>query len=179
MPDFGAMSRTWIIFLERLGRWTELEGNLGDTEYKATFGLVRELTVEDDLTLHYIAQKAGRFTEIYANGKTPARGSAARIRIRKKKYADLGDPPTVFESILRDVGAEEGYIELADADALGLLPGEAYVERFVHTAEAPIFEDGELGTIAPGDLLQISCSQIGSDYAGKGYEIVLRWEPEN
>jgi hypothetical protein len=175
--ESGAMSRTWIIFFERLGKGDWLAVRNSDTEYKATFGLVRELTVEDDLCLYVIAQKAGIFSEIWAVGKNPCRGAEGRIRLRKKKYAQLGDPPTVFESILADVGGEEGYISLSDGDAIGLLPGEVDVQHWVHTPDIQLFEPGELGRIAPGDILQISCSQIGSVYPGKGYEIVVRWEP--
>lgn len=179
-PHNKKMSRTWVIFLERLGNKYYTDGVTGDTEYKATFVLLRELTVANDLTdVHYIAKKAGRFKAIYANGKVPARGAEARIRIYKKPYAQLGDPPTIFENIFPDGEEEEGYISLPDADALGQAADEAaaHVVSWEHTDAMPLFKSGEDGEIQPGDLLRIDCSQIGSEYPGKGYTIVLHWEP--
>lgn len=175
--SFEAMSRTWIIFLERLGKGEWIEGGNGDTEYKATFGLNRELTVANRLTNRYIAQKAGRFSEIYATGLYVCRGSEGRIRIRKKPYQQLGDPPTLWVNIFHDIEDEDGYISLVDGDAIGLLADEVHVQYWTIDAEGHPFAEGEDGTIEPGDVLEIDCLQIGSEYPGKNFEIVLRWEP--
>jgi hypothetical protein len=177
------MSRTWVIFFERLGRVSNED--IDDPELKATFGLVRELTVEDDLTLHYIAKKPGRFTGLLVNGKQPATGSTVHIVIEKWKYDTtyLGEgDPQEWLNIFADIDEGPGYIELADFDELDppLDEGTPYLEVFSPAAgncEFKTEHDGEDGQIEAGDLLRINCTQIGSTFAGKGYEIVLHWEP--
>lgn len=146
----GHMTRTWIIFFERLGR-----GGDGG-ELKATFGLVRELTVEDDLTNHFIARSQGRFVSLAVNAKVAPAGSAARFEIEKS--ADEGQTwATIF--------ASPGYIELA--------AGDTTVQLF---EGAGVFAAGLAGAIAVGDLLRINCTQTGSATAGKDIEFVLRWQ---
>lgn len=157
--EHGNMTRTWIIFFERLGKVESSEENetaIGPR--KATFGLVRELTVENDLTLHFIARSPGTFIDIVANGKQPCTGSAARIVIQKS--TDEGVTwATIFKS--------PGYITLpADDDTLLIWTKE----------NDDIFAAGDAGKIAAGDLLRINCTQKGSTFAGKGYEVVLRWQ---
>jgi hypothetical protein len=185
-PHNTMMSRTWVIFLERLGQsWTEVE----DPELKATFGLVRTLEVEDDLTLRFLCKRAGRFIGLHANGKLPATGSTVKISIEKWKYdaTYLGEgEDQEWINIFADREEEEetipGYIELADFDAIDppLPTGTPYLEVFSPAAANVEFKaehDGADGQIAVGDMLRINCLQVGSDYAGKGYEIVLHWEP--
>ena len=180
-PANTMMSRTWVIFLERLGQsWTEVE----DPELKATFGLVRTLTVEDDLTLRFCCKRAGRFIGLHVNGKTPAQGSTVRISIEKWKYdtSYLGEDPQEWINIFADIDEGPGYIELADFDELDppLAEGTPYLEVFSPAAGNCEFSeghDGDDGLIDVGDMLRINCLQVGSVYAGKGYEIVLHWEP--
>jgi hypothetical protein len=176
-PHNTRMSRTWIIFFQkRHGAAAAVEA---DPDLKATFGLVRELTIADSLTLHYIVVKPGRFVGVLANGKQPCTGSPARIVI--EKWHDDGDDetPGAWVNIFADIGEEPGYIELADADTLELEPGAPYLEIFSPyvTPVATHFKSGDDGAVVAGDLLRINCTQIGATFAGKGYEIVLRWEP--
>jgi hypothetical protein len=176
------MSRTWVIFFERLGQG---DAEAEDPEMKATFGLNRLLTIEDDLTNHFISQTEGRFAGLLVNGKSPAKGDTVRIVIEKWKYdtTDLGEEDTQqWLNIFADIDDLPGFIELADFDAIDppLAEGTPYVEVFSPAAGTCEFKkesNGEDGQIAPGDLLRINCTQIGSDYAGKNYEIVLSWEP--
>lgn len=143
------ISRTWIIFWERLFSG---EGGGGDGELKATFGLVRSLTVEDDLTNHFISRSEGTFVDLVVNAKIPPTGTAARIEIEKS--TDEGATwNTIFPA--------PGYITLAIADD----------ERQEFTS----FATGAAGTIAVGDFLRINCTQKGSLTAGKNIEFVLRW----
>lgn len=178
------MSRTWIIFFERLGQVSNEAAD--DPELKATFGLVRELTEEDDLTLHFIAKKEGRFTGLLVNGKHPCRGSVAKISIEKWKYdttyleeSEEQEWINIFADIEEGEDTVPGYIELADFDEIDppLATGTPYLEVFSPFAGNCTFKEGDDGQIAPGDLLRINCVQIGEDFAGKGYEIVLHWEP--
>jgi hypothetical protein len=185
-PHNTQMSRTWIIFLERLGQvFNESE----DEDQKATFGLVRTLTVEDDLCLRFLCKKAGRFSGLHANGKLPARGSTVKITIEKWKYDTtyLGEGEdqewiNIFADRVIEEDTVPGYIELADFDAIDppLPTGTPYLEVFSPAAGNCEFKpehDGADGQIAVGDMLRINCLQVGSTYAGKGYELVLHWEP--
>ena len=181
------MSRTWIIFFERLGQILNIAEN--DPDLKATFGLNRMLTVEDDLTLRFCCKKPGRFLGLHVNGKLPARGSTVKIAIEKWKYDTSyleEDEEQEWINIFADREEEEetipGYIELADFDELDppLAEGTPYLEVFSPAAGNCEFSeghDGDDGLIAPGDMLRINCLQVGATYAGKGYEIVLHWEP--
>jgi hypothetical protein len=154
--DAGNMTRTWIIFFERLftravDKATESGGGAG--ELKATFGLVRLLTLENDLTNHFISRSAGTFQSLTANAKQPPTGSAAIFDF--KKSTDEGQTwNTIFAS---------GPIALAAGDST----------RQDFTG---VFAVGAAGQIAVGDFLRIDCLQIGSTFAGKDIEFVLKWE---
>lgn len=146
------LTRPWVIFFERLASvqqgWENTAGEL-----KATFGLVRELTVDQDLTNHFICRTGGKFVDVAVNAKRPPSGQAARLNIERS--ADNGQ---TWISIFRN-----GYIELA--------PNDAGVQIFTD-----IFFTGEAGSILPQHLLRINCLQTGTDYPGKEIEVVLRWE---
>jgi hypothetical protein len=183
-PDNTMMSRTWVIFFERLGQVSNESAD--DPDLKATFGLVRLLTVEDDLTLRFCAKKEGRFIGLHVNGKLPARGSTVKITIEKWKYDTtyLGEGEeqawiNIFADIVDGEDTIPGYIEFADFDELDppLDTGTPYLEVFSEAAGNCTFKDDDDGLIAPGDMLRINCLQVGSTYAGKGYEVVLHWEP--
>lgn len=162
----GTMSRTWIIFFERLGRWTEI--NQTEAEKKATFGLVKLLTVTDDLTLHFIARTSGPFIDLAVNGKEPCTGAPVRIKI-EKWHEDLPETPGAWKTIF----SPPGYIEIpVGNDDVMFWTRE---ENDDAIRDEVFKEDGD-GRILAGDMLRINCTQIGSTFAGKGYEFVLRWE---
>ena len=146
-----SMHRTWVIFLERLGNWVEITENLSSGELKATFGLVRLLTVENDLTNHFICRTGGDFTNVAIDAKTPPTGSTARFRFQIST-----DQGSTWNNIIGGVG----YVEIT----AGLEGEQIFTPTFAITSSA---ED---------NLLRIDCTQIGSTYAGKNVEVVLRWE---
>lgn len=146
------LTRTWIIFFERLAGRRGLAPD--PDELKATFGLVRTLTVEDDLTNHFISRSSGIFSDLAVKPKIAPTGAAARIEIEISK--DEGATwYTIFDT--------PGYIELADDDDT--------LQEF-----EDVFRIDEYGSIEEDDLLRINCTQIGSTVAGKDIEFVLRWE---
>lgn len=152
------MSRTWIIFFERLGNWLDITNNLSAGELKATFGINRELNADDvSLTFQpFIAKDfadARPFRLLRVVAYAPPSGSTARMNIDISK-----DEGASWYSIL-DTGGS-GYFELAADDA-------------TRQDFADIFRTDEYGSIEDGDLLRINCSQVGSSYPGKNIEFVL------
>jgi hypothetical protein len=122
----------------------ELPPQIGD---KATFGLVRDLTVEEDLTNHYICRRGGTFLDCTVNAKVAPTGSTATLVIQKS--TDQGATwVDVITLVLAagNVGRQE-YSEFTDETA-----------------------------IARGDFLRINCTQIGAGVPGKNIEVVLRWQ---
>src|SRR5262245_39009161 len=105
----GLLTRTWVIFFERLGRVTEIteEGALAAGELKATFGLLRELTIGADLTNHYICRSPGTYVNCAVNCKIAPIGSTARLVIEKST-----DEGVTWANIF----ASPAYIELAIGD---------------------------------------------------------------
>jgi hypothetical protein len=153
--DLGNVTRTWIIFWERL--WRPALDFMA--EKKATFGLNKALAVENDLTLHYISRTSGTFKDLRIKCKTAPTGQAARLQIQKS--TDEGDTwATIF--------ADPGYVELP--------AGDDSLLEYAPTEDDPLFAAGEAGTIAVDDLLRINCLRAGSVDAGKGIEVVLKWE---
>lgn len=150
----GNLTRTWIVFFEQLASreqgWSEEDAG----ELKATFGIVAPLTVEDDLTNHFISRSSGRFTNLVANAKVAPTGSDAWIDIEKSS-----NEGSAWGTIFR-----EGHIVLPAGDTTRLEWG------------ADAFVEGAAGTIDVGDFLRINCYQIGSDNPGAEIEFVLRWE---
>lgn len=155
MSGLGNVHRTWIIFWERIWR-SALEYM---EEKKATFGLVKTLTVANDLTLHYISRTSGTFVDLAIKAKTAPTGADARIAIEKS---------TNEGSTWATIFAAPGYVVMPAGDATRL--------DYVPTTAAPVFAADTAGQIAKGDLLRINCLQIGSTVAGKDIEVVLRWE---
>ncbi len=147
-----ALTQTWIIFFERLAGLHGLATG-EDAELKATFGLCRTLTVEDDLTNHFICRTGGTFTNLAVKPKIAPTGCAARIEIEISK-----DEGVTWHTIF----ADPGYIELADDDDT--------LQEF-----EGVWAD-DYDSIEVDDLLRINCTRIGSSIAGKDIEFVLRWE---
>jgi hypothetical protein len=151
LTDAGHMTRPWIIFLERLGLHVITNNMAG--EKKATFGLCRLLTVENDLTNHFICLVGGKFSYWAANAKNPGTGAAVILNIQISH-----DEGVTWNSIFDSVK-----IVIPDGD-------DSHIEGDVFTTTA------EHAQILPGELLRINCEQFGSTYAGKDIEVVLRWE---
>src|SRR5262245_18573229 len=151
----GMVTRAWIIFWERLGKVEEIteEGALSLGELKATFGLLRTLAVENDLTNHFICRSPGTFLNVAVNCKTAPTGSTARLVIEKSTNEGVS---------WSNIFVSPAYIEL--------VVGDTTVQEFSNFVAAPN------NTIAAGNLLRINCIQPGSTVAGKNIEVVLRWE---
>ena len=157
----GRLSRTWIIFFERLwsqpgsGDVVTPPGGPGVTELdrKATFGLVKPLEVSDRLTLYYIVRKAGTFIDCVAKiADQPPSGSDANLDIQRSR-----DDGASWESIF-------------PADGLLILP--ATETATLYTADFSPTVNG----VEMNDLLRIGCTQTGSVDPGKGVEVVLQWK---
>jgi len=155
--DGGRLTRPWIIFFEQLPQAAvrEIANEHLSTagELKATFGLVRDLEVDNDLTNHYIARSPGAFKSLAVNAKQPPSGRAARFTIDKST-----DEGATWHTIFAD---PPGYIEIGADDS-------------TRQDFTDVFAPGAAGTIAVGDLLRIGCLQAGSSTAGSGIEFVLR-----
>jgi hypothetical protein len=148
----GRMSRTWVMFFEKLAHFDP-----GDINRKATFVLKRALTVEDDLTNHYIVRVAGGFYDAALNAKVPPTGAAARFTIERST-----DEGVTWESVLNP---DPGYLEIPDGD------------DSVVVYEREIFQpDRAIARVEAGDLLRINCTQIGSTDPGQDITVVVRWE---
>ena len=160
--EFGRITRTWVIFFERL--WMQPQsgdvpgsGGAGTVpnDQKATFGLLRELTVEDRLTLYYIVRRAGTFLDVAAKiAEQAPTGADAILDIQRST-----DDGTTWESIF------------PSGDLL-VLPAAATATVLKST-----FSDTVTG-VSIGDLLRIGCTQTGSVDPGKGIEVVLQWEAD-
>ena len=142
-------TRNWIIFFERLAGRLGLAGD-SVGELKATFGLVRALTVENDLTNHFICRTGGSFTDVAVDAKGPPTGSGARFQV---------EISTDQAQTWNNIYAAPGYVEIAAG---------TYGEQI-------FTPDYAVASIAKGNLLRINCTQIGSTYAGKNVEYVQRW----
>ncbi len=147
------LSRTWIIFFERLASARRGLAVGAGGELKATFGLVRALTVEDDLTNHFICRTGGDFKILAVNAKDPPTGTVARIEIEVSSNEG---------SNWNTICSAPGYIELDI--------GDGGLQEFTECWESAY------RTIAVDYLLRINCVQIGSTIAGKNIEFVLLWE---
>ncbi len=153
----GLLTRTWIIFFERLGRLTEAQEQALEEpaalDRKATFGLVQTLEVADRLTLYYIVRRAGTFLNVVAKiaDQAPS-GSDAILDIQRSK-----DDGLTWASIF-------------PAGNLLVLPGGSTDTVFKDTFAK------EVNSVEIDDLLRIGCTQIGSVDPGKGIEVVLQWE---
>ncbi|MEN6537786.1 MAG: hypothetical protein ABFD89_29310 [Bryobacteraceae bacterium] len=150
-PD-GKMSRTWVIFFEKLARFDP-----GDTNRKATFVLKRALTVENDLTNHYIVRVAGAFYDAALKAKLAPTGAAARFVIERST-----DEGLTWESILNP---NPGYLEIPDGDDSLIV----YDRGIFHP-------DPAIARVEIGYLLRKNCTQIGSTTAGQDITSVVRWE---
>lgn len=153
----GRLSRTWIIFFERL--WMQPQsgdipggGGPAELDRKATFGLVKPLEISDRLTLYYIVRKPGKFIDCVAKiADSPPTGSDAILDIQRSQ-----DDGATWESIFPE-------------DGLLVLP--ATNTATLYTADFSPTVDG----VEINDLLRIGCTQIGSVDPGKGVEVVLQW----
>ena len=155
-PTNKKMSRTWIIFFERLALWeseNEIETG-GGGEKKATFGLLRELTVEQDLTNHYISRTSGVFTSWAINAKLPPIGSSATLDILLS--TDEGITwNSIFTGGVKPI-LPDGAEDITEGNVFSLLP--------------------QYNRIQPNNLLRIDCLAKGSGFAGQYIEVVLLWE---
>lgn len=153
----GRLSRTWIIFFERL--WMQPQsgdvpsgGGPAELDRKATFGLVRPLEVSERLTLYYIVRKPGKFTDCVAKiADSPPTGSDAILDIQRSQ-----DDGETWESIF----PEDGLMVLPAGNTATM-----YTADFSPTAEG----------VEVNDLLRIGCIQTGAVNPGKGVEVVLQW----
>lgn len=152
----GKLSRTWIIFFERL--WMQPEsgdvpgGSPTPQDRKATFGLVRELEISDRLTLYYIVRRAGTFVDCVAKiADTAPTGADAILDIQRST-----DDGATWHSIF------------PAGNLLTLPDGETA------TVSKTTFSTTITG-VAIGHLLRIGCTQVGSADKGKGIEVVLQW----
>jgi hypothetical protein len=154
--NLGRLTRTWVIFFERLGMLSEADKQElagGAQDRKATFGLVQELEISDRLTLYYIVRKPGTFLDVVAKiADTAPAGSDAILDIQRST-----DDGATWESIF-------------PAGGLLVLPGGS-----TDTVSQDTFST-TVNSVAVGDLLRIGCTQVGSTDAGKGIEVVLQWE---
>jgi hypothetical protein len=160
-PD-GRLSRTWIIFFERL--WSQPGSGdvvvppgggpgVAELDRKATFGLVKPLEVSDRLTLYYIVRKAGTFVDCVAKiAEQAPSGSDAILDIQRSQ-----DDGSTWESIF----PEDGLLILPATETATL-----YTADFSPT----------VNSVNVNDLLRIGCTQIGSVDPGKGVEVVLQWK---
>src|SRR5262245_31940264 len=130
----GRLTRTWIIFFERL--WMQPgSGGGGEpavADRKATFGLVQELTVSDRLTLYYIVRRAGAFTNVVA------------------KIAD--EAPTGSDAILdiqRSTDDGATWASIFPEDDLLVIPAAATATVYKDTFSPTV------NSVAVGDLLKI------------------------
>jgi len=157
----GAMSRTWIIFFERLGRWDEIHNTAGDTNRKATFVLKRELEVEDDLTNHYIVRAPGAFYDAAIKAKTAPTDAAARLVIERST-----DEGGTWFTVLNPLDEETpGYLEIPDGDDTLIL-----FDRSI------FYDEPLIARVNVDDLLRINCIQCGSTLPGQDITVVIRWE---
>jgi hypothetical protein len=132
---------------------TQIENIIGAPntfQDKATFGLVRALTVDTGLTLHYICRQGGTFIDTVAKIRTQAPTGTSAILDIKKSIDDGLNWNSIFPPT--------GRIVLPAGSLLT-------VRVFNYTIK----------TIAKGDLLRIDCLQIGSTLPGKGVEVVTRF----
>ncbi len=155
----GRLSRTWIIFFERLwsqpgsGDVVTPPGGPGVTELdrKATFGLVKPLEISDRLTLYYIVRKAGTFIDCVAKiAEQAPTGSSAILDIERSQ-----DDGSTWASIF--------------STAKLVLPATSTATVFTNAFSPTV------NTVAIGNLLRIGCTQTGSVDPGKGVEVVLQW----
>ena len=158
----GRITRTWVIFFERL--WMQPEsgdepggggggGGTAVNDQKATFGLLRPLEVLDRLTLYYIVRRAGEFLDVTAKiAEQAPTGSDAILDIQRS-----ADDGSTWESIF-------------PSGSLLVLPAAstARVEKSTFSST--------VNSVSPGHLLKIGCTQTGSLDPGKGIEVVLQWE---
>ncbi len=128
----------------------EEAGGAGLFQDKATFGLVRALTVDTGLTLHYICRQGGKFIDTVAKIRTQAPTGQSAILDIKKSVDDGLNWNSIFPPT--------GRIVLPAGSLLSVK-----VSNYVITS------------IAKGDLLRIDCLQIGSVNPGKGVEVVTRF----
>lgn len=156
----GRLTRTWIIFFERL--WMQPGsgdvppdggGGPGVNDQKATFGLVKTLEVADRLTLYYIVRRAGEFLDVTAKiAEQAPTGSDAILDIQRSQ----------------DDGAT--WASIFPSGDLLVLPAASTSLVFKDTFS------GTVDSVEIGDLLRIGCTQTGSVEPGKGIEVVLQWE---
>jgi hypothetical protein len=152
----GQLTRTWIIFFERLGLEkieTVEEAPPTALDRKATFGIVKDLEVADRLTLYYIVRKEGTFVDCVAKiADVAPTGSSAILDIQRST-----DDGVTWASIF------------PPGNLLTLPAGST------DTVFKSAFNETVTG-VEVADLLRIGCTQIGSVTAGKGIEVVLQWE---
>lgn len=119
---------------------------------KATFGLQKLFTVSTQLTLNYICVNGGKFKYVKAKPKDLASvptGTDAILDIRLSI-----DDGTTWNSILNSP------LLVLPAGQFALVTNSSFA----------------ITSIAPFDLLSIDCIQIGTTYAGRNFEIVVKWE---
>jgi hypothetical protein len=121
---------------------------------KATFGLVADLAVAQDLTNHYICRRSGVFVDCVVNLKTPPAGANAILDIEIST-----DDGASWNSVFPEGGANK--INLPATSTA--------------TVTVTTFAAAPLNIIAPGNLLRINCLQKGSTTPGSKIEVVLRW----
>ena len=160
--DDGNLTRTWIIFFERLGQWTTVIEDGSVPRPKATFGLLRPLvTDENDLTNHYIARRAGKFRNWTCNAKTPPTGQDAVLDIERSV-----DEGATWFSIFDEDDSDK--IVIGEDD-------DTRIDGTAFKADDPLTEDITEGRIDVGDFLRINCVQAGSVEPGRDIEVVLQW----
>src|SRR5215203_7197991 len=137
----GNLTRTWVIFFERLGNWQSIVNNELLSAQKATFGLLRPLAVEADLTNHYIARAGGKFRNWTVNAKTPPTGATAILDIERSV-----DEGVTWFSIFED----DAKIEIPAGD-------DTRIDGTLFAPDDEETEDIVEGRIDAGDFLRINC----------------------
>ena len=166
----GNLTRTWIIFFERLGQWTTIIEGDTLTRQKATFGLLRPLVSDtNDLTNHYIARAGGIFRNWTCNAKVPPIGQAAILDIERS--VDEGE---TWFSIFRELDDEDEptneYKIIIPEDDDSRIDGSTGFKE-----DDPETGDIDETRINAGDFLRINCVQAGSTEPGSDIEVVLQW----
>ena len=123
---------------------------------KATFGILKPLTVGNALTNYYICRKAGKFIDV-------------AIKNKIAPDASISGTTTILDiQLSTDDGAT--WKTLFSTSAKITIPAGS-------TATLVIPKDKfAIPAISVGNLLEINCVQIASPEPGLDYEVVLRWE---
>jgi hypothetical protein len=155
------LHRDWLIFFEK--RWdrdaAEAEGGTGAAK-QAVFNVNKSINTSEESLIpqHWCLGTAhtnggGSFVEVCGHFYVPPSGQDARLNIELSS-----DDGSTWNSIFAD-----GYITWPqDDDALQDFDQDVFDETY--------------NAIAPGDMLRLNASQVGSATPGRHLFMKLRWE---